>query len=95
MYITIKFPIKLQVDPSKINQQPIHKQEPILTKRQTKIIALLEEFQELTALSIQEKLMDHKITTRTLRDDLIFLKKHNMICSRGRGKNAFWFKASM
>ncbi|MGI9215106.1 MAG: hypothetical protein ACR2HS_05635, partial [Gammaproteobacteria bacterium] len=76
-------------------KQPINKQEPILTMRQTKIIALLEEFHELTALNIKAKLKDHPIAARTLRDDLIFLKKHNKIYSRGRGKNAVWFKASI
>lgn len=38
------------------------------------------------------KLMDHTIAARTLRDDLVFLKKHNIINSRGRGKNSVWFK---
>jgi ATP-dependent DNA helicase RecG len=99
--LSVKFLFETPIGPMRITntkaciKQPINKQEPILTMRQAKIIVLLEEFHELTALSIKEKLKDHVIATRTLRDDLIFLKKHNKIYSRGRGKNAVWFKASM
>ena len=99
--LSVKFLFESPIGPIRITKantiikQPVNEQRYTLTKRQAKIVALLEEFQELTAPSIQEKLMDHKIAARTLRDDLLFLKKHNMINSHGRGKNAVWFKATM
>lgn len=77
---------------SMASQQTTKRQR--ITKRQSEIIALLEKFQELTALSIQDQLLDRSMAARTLRDDLIFLKKHKIIDSRGRGKNAVWFKVA-
>ena len=72
--------------------QPTQRSRNRITKRQEQIIALLEQFNELTAAAIQAQLSEHSISLRTLRNDLIYLKKIKVIDSSGRGKNAVWFK---
>ena len=74
------------------SDKPNKRQRIRITKRQEQIIALLERFNELTAAAIQAQLSDYSISVRTLRNDLIYLKRLNIIDSNGRGKNAIWFK---
>ena len=62
-----------------------------IKKRQEEIIAILERFNELTSAEIKAQL-SFPIAARTLRDDLIALKRRGVINSRGRSNNAVWFK---
>ncbi len=61
-----------------------------LSTRQQKIIQLLKAHQALKASELKEKLGE-PIADRTLRDDLLLLKKKGLIGSRGHTNQAEWF----
>lgn len=60
------------------------------TERQQEIIDVLSHHDFLTAKVLLENLQNPP-AERTLREDLTFLKRHGIISSRGRGRNALWF----
>lgn len=64
-----------------------------LTRRQQKIVNILDRSLELTAMEIFEQLGE-SIAARTLRDDLSVLKGRGLIDSKGRSRHTVWFKVS-
>lgn len=62
-----------------------------LTPRQEEILNLLRNTEAMSANAILEKL-EIPPAPRTLRDDLIYLKKNGLIDSRGHAKRTIWFK---
>ena len=69
----------------------IPQEMPLLTSRQEEILRLLSKTETMSANSILEKLQNPP-APRTLRDDLIYLKKNGLIDSKGHAKNTMWFK---
>ena len=61
-----------------------------LTARQQEIITLLGSKMTMPAKEILEKLKNPP-ASRTLRDDLIYLKQAGLINSKGHAKNTVWF----
>lgn len=62
----------------------------ILSLRQQEIVSILKESGPLSPKMIGLKLKD-KVTDRTLRHDLAFLKKLGMLNSTGRANSTVWF----
>lgn len=65
--------------------------EADLTPRQHEIMTVLASGIALSAAMIGQQL-NQPPAARTLRDDLVALKKLGLIDSRGRGSNAVWYK---
>lgn len=63
-----------------------------ITGRQIKIVDFLEQNEHGLKSPEILRLLGEPIAKRTLRDDLMVLKKLNLIKSSGRGKNAIWIK---
>jgi ATP-dependent DNA helicase RecG len=87
--VVFKFPSSLKPDVLLIGDQD--KRLKRLSERQKEIIKIIEEFGEVKASEIKEKLSE-EIPDRTLRFDLGALKKLGIIASKGRGASATWFK---
>lgn len=64
-----------------------------LTERQRRILQVLAGGKKQSFASIRAKI-DPAIAERTLRDDLLHLKRLGLISSQGHGRGATWFLAS-
>ena len=62
-----------------------------LSSRQQEILNLLDNSEAMSANNIIDKL-ESPPAPRTLRDDLIYLKKNGLIDSKGHAKKTIWFK---
>lgn len=60
-----------------------------LTSRQSEIITLLQEKGKLSAKDIHE-MLDHSISERTLRVDLLKLKNRELLITIGNGRSTCW-----
>ena len=61
-----------------------------LTSRRSEIIEIMLEHGDLNINDIMAKLKDQP-AQRTLRDDMIALKKSDIVDSRGHAKTSMWF----
>ena len=62
-----------------------------ISERQKKIMEILNEFPKLSLREIKEKL-GAVVASRTIGDDLSFLKQKKLIDYEGVGRGAKWFK---
>ena len=62
-----------------------------LSDRQQKVLNIINQAGELKLLELIERLQ-YLLPERTLRNDLSALKQLGLVGSRGRGRNAVWFK---
>lgn len=63
---------------------------PQLTQRQKEILELLSNTSTMSAHEIRDSLQDQP-APRTLRDDLGYLKKNNLVNSKGHAKKTIWY----
>lgn len=83
--VVFKFPFSLK--PAVI---PIGEGVIKTSSRQQEIIELLTKSKELTTKEIMDRLKE-PLSDRTLRRDLVALKKFGIVASRGRTHKAVWF----
>jgi len=70
-----------------------HRVAQDLTDRQRRILQAIAGRRECQFSAIRSHI-DRTVADRTLRDDLLHLKKLGLINSRGHGRGAVWFLAS-
>lgn len=83
----VVFPFKEVMNTEAVLPSEVHLH---LTSRQTEILQILQNKAIMSAQEIMEAL-ESPPAPRTLRDDLMYLKKHRLIDSKGHAKTTRWF----